>query len=331
MAQSLPTFPSFDVHSDPSSIAQRWTKYVRRFQNLLVAMDIADKKRQRALLIHYGGEEVSDILDTLPDTGEDLEGALEKLNPHFNPRRNIDYETYVFRSTKQNVGETMETYSTRLRQLALTCEFSDQDREIKGQLIQGCSSNRIRRRILRPDLKLMDILNLARAMEQSERQAKTIEQPNQPIPETVNTVLNKSQQNRTTTAARKSIRKNAKPSSNKPHSKYCRYCGYAYPHPEGKTCPAKGKACGFCHKFNHFESVCRQKKRQQHDTGKFESVKQVRSAAHLADSSSDDEYVFGVYSHSDGIFYKTTNSNCRCQRKNTPSCNRYRCYCKHVE
>ncbi|XP_064594399.1 uncharacterized protein K02A2.6-like [Liolophura sinensis] len=82
----------------------------------------------------------------------------------------------------------MDTYATRLRQLALTlgCEFSDQDTEIKGQLIQGCSSNRIRRRILGdPDLKLMDILNLARAMEQSERQAKRIEQSNQPIPETV--------------------------------------------------------------------------------------------------------------------------------------------------
>ena len=34
-------------------------------------MDVKEETRKRALLLHYSGEEVTDLFDTLPDTGED--------------------------------------------------------------------------------------------------------------------------------------------------------------------------------------------------------------------------------------------------------------------
>ena len=64
MAQSLHVFPAFDVHYEPASVVQRWTKYVKRFNNLITALNIKDNKRQRALLLHYAGEDLRDILDT---------------------------------------------------------------------------------------------------------------------------------------------------------------------------------------------------------------------------------------------------------------------------
>ena len=42
----------------------------------------------------------------------------------------------------------------------------------------------------------------------------------------------------------------------------CRNCGKDYPHKNSK-CPAEGKLCNYCHKKNHFESVCRSKKGKQ--------------------------------------------------------------------
>ena len=76
--------------------------------------------RQRALLLHYAGEQVYDIFETLTDTGEsdDFDKACEKLTAYFSPKKNIEYEVYVFRKEKQEIGETLDTYHTRLRRLA---------------------------------------------------------------------------------------------------------------------------------------------------------------------------------------------------------------------
>ena len=39
---------------------------------MLVGRDITDDNRKRALLLHYAGEEASDILETVVDTGNTL-------------------------------------------------------------------------------------------------------------------------------------------------------------------------------------------------------------------------------------------------------------------
>ena len=66
---SLPTFPPFDVHADGNT-GLRWKKWLGRFERLLVAMNITDKKQQRAMLLHFAGPAVDEIFDTLSDTGE---------------------------------------------------------------------------------------------------------------------------------------------------------------------------------------------------------------------------------------------------------------------
>ena len=69
MATSLPIFSSFPVHEAAAEV--RWRKWLNRLENMLIGMDIKDVKRQRALLLHYAGEDVNDIFETLTDTGED--------------------------------------------------------------------------------------------------------------------------------------------------------------------------------------------------------------------------------------------------------------------
>ena len=61
MASALPIFDPFDIHAD-GAIAQRWRKWITRLENLFVAAAITDKKRHRALLLYYAGEEVCEIL-----------------------------------------------------------------------------------------------------------------------------------------------------------------------------------------------------------------------------------------------------------------------------
>jgi len=71
MATALPVFPEFDASETSTRQATRWKKEISRFQNLLVAMDVKDKTRQRALLLHYAGEATNEIFDMLPNTTDD--------------------------------------------------------------------------------------------------------------------------------------------------------------------------------------------------------------------------------------------------------------------
>ena len=140
-------------------------------------MNITVPKRKRALFLHYAGPEVNEIFDTLPDTGDDNDyaTAVEKLNGDFSPQMNVAYEVYNFRQTKQKDGESLDSFHTRLRQLAKTCEYGDIDKEIKEHIILTCSSNSLQHRALRENLALEALLKLGRALELSETQVRQVE------------------------------------------------------------------------------------------------------------------------------------------------------------
>jgi hypothetical protein len=79
----LPNFPSFPVHENNAEI--RWAKWISRLENLYIGSDNKDKKRQRPLLLHYAGEDVNEIFDTLTYTGENYATAKLKLKEYFAP------------------------------------------------------------------------------------------------------------------------------------------------------------------------------------------------------------------------------------------------------
>ncbi|XP_046857812.1 uncharacterized protein LOC124451232 [Xenia sp. Carnegie-2017] len=109
-------------------------KYVSRLENLLLAMNITNAARKKAMLLHYVGEEVNEIFETLeidePDREEDVFKKAEKaLRNYFTPQKNIEFEVYKFRQAKQLPGENISAYNTRLKQLAKSCEFHEESRD----------------------------------------------------------------------------------------------------------------------------------------------------------------------------------------------------------
>ncbi|XP_070579289.1 uncharacterized protein [Ptychodera flava] len=280
--QNLPSIPSFSVHTDTGSIGPRWEKYVRKIENTFVAFKVTDDKQKRALLLHYAGDEVSDISDTLSDTGVDYKTARDKLQSYFLPKRNIEYERFRFRETMQDKDENVDAYNTRLQQLAATCEFHDKEQEVKSQIIRGCLSARVRRRALREELSLTQLLDLARSFEVSESQAQGMEKPSETA--SVNAI----KQQRSQTTKRKQYRSQASRQNNRSQASgqnnKCYNCGGKYPH--DKACPAKGKSCNFCKKQNHFAKCCRSR-------GERATKVKVKAVRHETDSS-EGEYVFSV-------------------------------------
>ena len=71
MVQSLPTYPHFDLLGDYASLSQRWVKWIRGFNTLLVGLNITNSTTKRVLLLYYAGEVVHDLFTTLPNIGGD--------------------------------------------------------------------------------------------------------------------------------------------------------------------------------------------------------------------------------------------------------------------
>ncbi|CAB4038760.1 Hypothetical predicted protein, partial [Paramuricea clavata] len=221
MATALPTFPSFDPNADQGAPGVRFKKYIARFRNLIVATDIDDPKRQKALLLHYIGEEVNDIFETLtvsePAEGETvLDVTIKALSEYFTPKQNPVFE-YKFRNAKQTQDEALMTYYTRLKQLSLTCEFHDAGREIKSQIIQHGRSQRLRRKaLIDPTITLAKLLEMGKAAELADSQAANLERT-----ENISHF---------TTGSSKNHNK-ARFQSRSPGTRVkCRNCGGTYPH-----------------------------------------------------------------------------------------------------
>ncbi|KAK3726804.1 hypothetical protein QZH41_007214 [Actinostola sp. cb2023] len=253
--RSTASFTSFNLDDDLGAPGPRWRKYVARFRNLLVALNIESKPRQRALLLHYVGEQVNDIFETLPNTdaGEDenpLDKAIDALTAYFEPKKNLAYEEYQFRQTKQIAGESISAYHTRLRHRTQTCEFDNVDREIKSQIILHCTSSKLRRKALSvPQMSLEDLIEYGKTLELTNTQAASIEK------QEINTLRQK-----TGTGQRNGPPKPKDRGSFRTESKStkCGCCGGSYSHQGGRTaCPAYKKECHGCGKSGHFKSVCR--------------------------------------------------------------------------
>ena len=98
------------------SASTRWERWLRRFDNFVVARDIVTGARQKAMLLHYAGEAVFDLSEAVGVIPTDNFDATKlKLTAYFTPRRNEEYEVFTFRQTQQKSGETIDQFHVRLQ------------------------------------------------------------------------------------------------------------------------------------------------------------------------------------------------------------------------
>ena len=311
MALDLSSLEKFDPYSDPTTLSVRWKEWLRRFERFLVAMDIKDETRKRALLLYTAGNEVEKIFATLSDVGEDKDykKAIEKLSAYFSPKKNLLFETHKFRQLKQMTEETIDQYCTRLRQQAIICEFSDSEHEIKIQLVEACLSSRVRRKAIQEDLTLADTLAYARTLEITDKAVKALEADNGNLcvsSNSVNLVYNQqgnsgaqSPSTRENSDHAKGVRQERTHEQQQSGKKVCYNCGDNYYAGHLSECRAKGKSCFACGKQNHFASMCRSSRgrntssKPSEKKGDF-NIRSVTDKAEKSESSDEDSYVFTV-------------------------------------
>jgi hypothetical protein len=289
-AHKIPSVETFDqiLGDDRSSNAgPLWEKWVKRFENYLCAVNITADGRKRAMLLHLVGPRTFDEFDTLPETGTDYATAKAKLQNFFKPKVNVEFEKIQFRMMRQK--GTIDQYHTRLRQAAATCDFADNDCEIKTQLIQTMRDSKVRKKALNTNMTLEQILVEARSNELTRVQNVEIE-------------------NQLGASSKSTPRLSVNAIAATPRQKLkCFNCGGQYPHPGGiESCPARGKTCETCGKTNHFTKLCKSKGKIQPKKSSWKKGKQKKdkkkvnalSGAYVYDDSNSDSdeeaYLFTV-------------------------------------
>ena len=153
----MPLIAPFIPSGEPSSIAQRWQKWVKSLYYCLGAYGITDGTRKKNMLLH-----------------------LVALNNHFSVQKAVPYEWSKFHQAHQEQGKSIEEFVTCLRKLSLFCKYNDQDEQIRDQVLITCLSTELRKKLLtEKELTLNKTTETAKTMESANSHIKDLEQWNQ--------------------------------------------------------------------------------------------------------------------------------------------------------
>ncbi len=220
---------------------------------------------------------------------ETFDEIVERKKGSFKSKHSKVFHISQFRNVKQHESESIDNFVKRLREHAAECEFANEDGEILNQIIMNAFSVDLKRHILfLDDVNLAKALKLARTIEKvnmelstttvysqvdavatdyqargsrsAEMQAERNDQrfkrkfpyPHQSQPQYQNSTFHGAQN----TPQFPPHRRERSPYPRSSNS-ICGMCGGQYPHRD--VCPARGKRCDKCNRFNHFQKMCRSK------------------------------------------------------------------------
>ena len=131
MSLQLSGIEKFKPNGEPTSVAQRWERWIKSFEYFITASGITGEARKKAMLLHLAGRETQDIYETLQPESNSYQHTLESLNSHFQVKKNVTFERSKFLNAKQDQSESTEQFVTRLRKLAINCEYTDNNTYVK--------------------------------------------------------------------------------------------------------------------------------------------------------------------------------------------------------
>ncbi|XP_062542134.1 uncharacterized protein LOC134210124 [Armigeres subalbatus] len=191
MEEMRPVPPFRCNQIETSKLAKEWRAWKESLECYFAAYGISDQKVMRAKLLHFGGPALQTVFRNLKDHNTvpvvalnwGFDAAIEKLDEFFEPRHMSTSERRKLRQMKQKANERFADYVIRLKQQAAECGFEKYGPEISKVLteiyltdavVEGCTSNEVRRRILLKDLPFEEIEALGISQEGVDQQVEEI-------------------------------------------------------------------------------------------------------------------------------------------------------------
>ena len=250
----------FVIDRDPTNTANRWDKWKKDIERQFRFFGIYDPELKKDGLIIYGGRDITDLEDSLPDVEttdpptDEYTKFIRKLDKHFLPKKKKDYARFQLGNLQQEEDESLAKYFARVREIANKCEYHDGNDAIRDHLIKTMRNRRIRVKAIRQGWTLQEILDEAAIDEETNQQATEMEKK--------------------ISHAEKDVKR----MEEKPVSKPCGRCGRKHT----QKCLALGAVCTACGKRNHYANVCRSKpqetkgSRPQQDKNRYANAPRTR-------------------------------------------------------
>lgn len=171
----------FQTTQEPSLLPLAWAKWKRDLECYFESEKIEGQYEKRSKLLYLGGSDLRDIYDNLPEVETVslvlrnppyYDAAIAKLNAHFEPYRRRNYERHLFRQITQKSSERFADFVLRLRTQVKRCEYDKPEEMILDQIVEKCSSEKLRQKLLERDMLLREVEGLGTTMEESERKMK---------------------------------------------------------------------------------------------------------------------------------------------------------------
>ena len=232
------------------SVGPRWERWITRFENFLVTTNIEEDGQRRTQLLHLAGGDVFDVFEGLAAQPTTYEEAKEALTTHFSPKRNREFETFRFRSAKQERGDLVDKFAIRSRRLARHRRYTNLESEIKTQVVQSCRLEKVREKAFMEDINLEGLLKYARSVEATTHQLTAMLRAGIVTAEGA------------TAEQVHAVRRGQKGPVGA-----CFYCGEEGHYARDEECPARGQKGSRCGRRGHLEATCRQPKQRPKETG----------------------------------------------------------------
>ncbi|KAI8519530.1 hypothetical protein Bbelb_027870 [Branchiostoma belcheri] len=217
-----------------------------------------EEEQQVSYILLWTGSQGLDLFNSWGMTAEDAkkpDKVLKNFENHLEPKTNHRIFRYEFQGLKQESGETIDDFVSRLKNVAKKCKFKDAaeiDDRIIDQLVWGCAYHKVQKSLVwKADLTLKDAIDTARAFEATEKQMSSLSLK----AGTPNARVDALSSRKQGTGSRKQPTNHA----HKHGRRICRYCGIEHDFSDRKKCPAFGSSCNKCGKSNHWGKMCKSK------------------------------------------------------------------------
>lgn len=267
---------------------------------------ICSQYDKRSKLLYLGGSDLRDIYDNLPEVENVAhvlqdppyyDVAIAKLDAHFEPYRRRTYERHLFRQISQGASERFADFVLRLRTQVKRCEYDKPEEMILDQIVEKCSSTKLKEKMLKKDMLLSEVEGLGTSLEETVRKLK--EFGNAINSDSVHSVAKKlpygkydaMRKVRQSGATRfQPGRRDSNFYQKSGSVPVCFSCGKRGHVKGADICAARDKSCLKCGGTGHFAKQCL--KRVNNEERAVVPPKRIRAVCEELEADNDDEYIF---------------------------------------